>query len=179
MRHKYSPGKIKARLAQFTPEMQAHPMLKRTQTQAVTPAQTAIGQPYTDLAMKNADNETVQLSSLVGPGRWVLLDFWATWCKPCMLEVPYLKRAYAAYHDKGFEIYGISLDSDPAKWKQVIGDEGMNWVNTIRKDAGLDPTAIYNISSIPSNFLISPEGKIVAKNLRHEHLEKKLAEVFQ
>ena len=55
----------------------------------------------------------------------------------------------------------------------------MNWVNTIRKDAGLDPTAIYNISSIPSNFLISPEGKIVAKNLRHEHLEKKLAEVFQ
>lgn len=176
---KNDPGKIKARLAQFTPEMQAHPMLKRTQTQAVTPAQTAIGQPYTDLAMKNADNETVQLSSLVGPGRWVLLDFWATWCRPCMLEVPYLKRAYAAYHDKGFEIYGISLDSDPAKWKQVIGDEGMNWVNTIRKDAGLDPTAIYNISSIPSNFLISPEGKIVAKNLRHEHLEEKLAEVFQ
>ena len=176
---KNDPEKIKARLAQFTPEMQAHPMLKRPQMQAVTAAQTGIGQPYTDLSLKNADNETIQLSSLVGPGRWVLLDFWATWCKPCMLEVPYLKKAYAAYHDKGFEIYGVSLDSDPAKWKQIIKDEGMNWVNTLRKDAGLDPTAIYNISSIPSNFLISPEGKIVAKNLRHEHLEEKLAEVLQ
>lgn len=177
---KNDPEKAKTRLAQFTPEMQAHPMLERPQTQIEAAAQVAIGQPYTDLSLKNTDNETVALSSLVGPGRWVLLDFWATWCQPCMQEVPHLKKAYEAYKGKGFEIYGVSLDKDLTKWRKVVEDKGLNWTNVIiRKGEGLDPTAIYNISSIPSNFLISPEGKIVAKDLRGEHLEEKLAEVFK
>lgn len=177
---KNNPEKAKARLAQFTPEMQAHPMLERPQAQIEAAAQAAIGQPYTDLSLKNTDDETIALSSLVGPGRWVLLDFWATWCQPCMQEVPHLKKAYETYKGKGFEIYGVSLDKDLTKWRKVVEDKGMNWINVAKeKGEGFDPTAIYNISSIPTNFLISPEGKIVAKNLRGEQIEKKLAEILK
>lgn len=177
---KNDPEKVKARIAQFTPEMQAHPTLKRSQVQAEAARQTAVGQPFTDLALKNAAGETVTLSSLVGPGRWVLLDFWATWCKPCMSEVPHLKKAYDTYKEKGFEIYGVSLDSDPARWEKVIAEEGMEWTNTmIRRDDGLDATALYDICSIPSNFLISPDGTIVAKNLPGTKLQARLEELMK
>ena len=124
--------------------------------------------------------ETIALSSLTGPGRWVLLDFWATWCTPCMNEVPHLKKAYETFHAKGFEIYGVSLDTDLTRWENTIGEQDMNWINVAqKKGGGFDPTALYAVSSIPANFLISPEGKIVAKNLRGEHLEEKLAEVLK
>lgn len=177
---KNDPEKVRARIAQFTPEMQAHPTLKRSQVQAEAVRQTAVGQSFTDLALKNAADETITLSSLVGPGRWVLLDFWATWCKPCMSEVPHLKAAYDAFKEKGFEIYGVSLDSDPVKWKKVIAEEGMNWTNTvIRSDDPFDATALYDISSLPTNFLIGPDGKIAAKNLRGERLQERLKELLK
>lgn len=177
---KNDPEKVRARIARFTPEMQAHPTLKRSQVQAEAVRQTAVGQPFTDLTLRNAAEETVTLSSLVRPGRWVLLDFWATWCKPCMVEVPHLKAAYDAFKEKGFEIYGVSLDSDPVKWKKVIAEEGMNWTNTvIRSDDPFDATALYDISSIPTNFLIAPDGTIAAKNLRGEQLREKLEELLK
>ena len=86
----------------------------------------------------------------------------------------------AACFAKGFEIYGVSLDTDLTRWENTIGEQGMNWINVAqKKGGGFDPTALYAVSSIPANFLISPEGKIVAKNLRGEHLEEKLAEVLK
>ena len=177
---KDNPEKVKARLAQFTPGIQAHPMLKKSQDASQATARSAVGQPYTDFSCKNAAGETIALSSLTGPGRWVLLDFWATWCTPCMNEVPHLKKAYETFHAKGFEIYGVSLDTDLTRWENIIGEQGMNWINVAqKKGGGFDPTALYAVSSIPANFLISPEGKIVAKNLRGEHLEEKLAEVLK
>ena len=133
-----------------------------------------------DLTLKDADGETVALSSLAGPGRWVLLDFWATWCTPCMNEVPHLKKAYETFHAKGFEIYGVSLDTDLTRWENTIGEQDMNWINVAqKKGGGFDPTALYAVSSIPANFLISPEGKIVAKNLRGGELSKKPAEMLK
>lgn len=177
---KDNPEKVKARLAQFTPGIQAHPMLKKSQDASQATARSAVGQPYTDFSCKNAAGETIALSSLTGPGRWVLLDFWATWCTPCMNEVPHLKKAYETFHAKGFEIYGVSLDTDLTRWENTIGEQGMNWTNVAqKKGGGFDPSALYAVSSIPANFLISPEGKIVAKNLRGKHLEEKLAEVLK
>ena len=108
---KDNPEKVKARLAQFTPGIQAHPMLKKSQDASQATARSAVGQPYTDFSCKNTAGETIALSSLTGPGRWVLLDFWATWCTPCMNEVPHLKKAYETFHAKGFEIYGVSLEN--------------------------------------------------------------------
>ena len=118
---KDNPEKVKARLAQFTPGIQAHPMLKKSQDASQATARSAVGQPYTDFSCKNTAGETIALSSLTGPGRWVLLDFWATWCTPCMNEVPHLKKAYETFHAKGFEIYGVSLDTDLTRWENTIG----------------------------------------------------------
>ena len=170
----------KTRLKQFPAAVQAHPILQRIAEKVAATENTEIGKPYMDLTLKDADGETVALSSLAGPGRWVLLDFWATWCTPCMNEVPHLKKAYETFHAKGFEIYGVSLDTDLTRWENTIGEQDMNWINVAqKKGGGFDPTALYAVSSIPANFLISPEGKIVAKNLRGEHLEAKLAEVLK
>ena len=132
---KDNPEKVKARLAQFTPGIQAHPMLKKSQDASQATARSAVGQPYTDFSCKNAAGETIALSSLTGPGRWVLLDFWATWCTPCMNEVPHLKKAYETFHAKGFEIYGVSLDTDLTRWENTIGEQDMNWINVAQKKA--------------------------------------------
>ena len=121
------------------------------------------------------------ISSLVEPGRWVLLDFWATWCAPCCHEIPHLREAYAAYKAKGFEIYAVSLDNDEAKWRSFTSANDMPWINVQGIDADKRSTAAaaYGITSIPANFLISPDGIIVAKNLRGGELSKKLAEMLE
>lgn len=177
---KEQPEKLRARVAQFSPEMQGHPMLKRSQQQIGVIEQSAVGRPYSDFSAKDTTDQTIALSSLVGAGRWVLIDFWATWCQPCMMEVPHLKKAYETFRSKGLEIYGISLDTDRAQWKKVIEEKGMDWVNVLpRKGKEIDPKALYSVCSIPTNFLISPDGVIVAKNLFGEELQSRLEELIK
>ena len=169
-------------IAKFPAEMQQTDALVRLKENAEQKMKTDIGQPFIDIAQPNADGEQVSLESVVRnpANKYVLLDFWASWCGPCMGEVPHLKKAYETFHAKGFEIYGVSLDTDLTRWENTIGEQDMNWINVAqKKGGGFDPTALYAVSSIPANFLISPEGKIVAKNLRGEHLEEKLAEVLK
>ena len=101
--------------------------------------------------------------------------------RPCCREIPHLREAYAAYKAKGFEIYCVSLDNDEAKWRSFTSDNDMPWINVLGIDADKQSTAAaaYGITSIPANFLISPDGIIVAKNLRGGELSKKLAEMLK
>lgn len=133
---KDNPEKVKARLAQFTPGIQAHPMLKKSQDASQATARSAVGQPYTDFSCKNAAGETIALSSLTGPGRWVLLDFWATWCGPCCREIPYLKEAYAAFSGRGFSIYAVSIDHDAARWQRFLAENDLPWTNVLSPGCG-------------------------------------------
>lgn len=137
---------------------------------------------YTDVSLPGTDGKTVTLSSVVDKqgNKYVLLDFWATWCGPCMGEVPYLTEAYAKYHDRGFEIYGVSLDSNADHWRKVVDKRGMNWVQVIQlQESGMKATNDYSVRAIPSNFLIdTATGKIIAVNLRGEALGRKLAELL-
>jgi len=115
-------------------------------------------------------------------GKYVLIDFWASWCKPCREENPNLVKAYAKYKDKGFDILGVSLDgvSQKTAWITAIKDDRLSWrqVSDL-KGMKNEAAVMYGVESIPQNFLIDPKGKIIAKNLRGSALEEELSKVFK
>ena len=163
----------------FSKELQKLPELVKVRQRAEGMLRTAVGKPFIEVKMPNAEGEDIALSEIVKANKVTLLDFWASWCRPCMGEVPYLLKDYAEYHDKGFEIYGISLDNNREAWLNTIAANGMGWVN-VSILGGWEAPAVkdYAVSSIPTNFLINSEGEIIAKNLRGEALGAKLAEIF-
>ncbi|MEO1255597.1 MAG: TlpA disulfide reductase family protein, partial [Bacteroidota bacterium] len=137
----------------------------------------AIGKTAPEISLQNPQGEEISLSSL--RGNYVLVDFWAAWCRPCRAENPNLVRAYQKYQDENFEIMQVSLDRTRDKWLTAIQQDGLPWIHVSdlkfwRSQAALD----YQVSAIPASFLIDPEGKIIAKNLRGVLLEAKLKEIF-
>ena len=138
---------------------------------------------YIDIDQPNVNGENVSLKSVVEnkANRYVLLDFWASWCGPCMGEMPHLKEAYKLYHKKGFEIYGVSFDSKKEAWQGAIEKQQMKWVNVSTLEYFDNPSATdYAVESIPTNYLIDcSNGVIIAKNLRGEAVLEKLAELFK
>ncbi len=137
----------------------------------------AVGQVAPDIALPNPDGDTISLSSL--RGNYVLVDFWAKWCKPCRMENPNVVRMYNKYNDQGFEVYGVSLDRKREDWLQAIEEDGLHWTQVSDlKFWNSKAAQIYNIKAIPFALLLDPEGVIIAKNLRGPALEEKLAEIF-
>ena len=141
---------------------------------------TLIGSDLIDLKLKDCNGTEVVLSEVVKSGKWVLVDFWATWCGPCRHEIPFLVEAYKEFAPKGLEIYGVTFDrpGSEAKWQEVTKENSMTWINVWGSDenGGWKAGKEYNVNSIPANFLYSPEGKLVAKNLRGEDIKKILGE---
>src|SRR6056297_1680906 len=137
----------------------------------------SIGQVPPEIALPNPQGDTVTLSSL--RGKYVLLDFWASWCKPCRVENPNLVKAYKKYKEEGFEIYQVSLDKKRSAWLNAIEKDNLNWVHVSDLEFWNSSAArTYNIRSIPASFLLNKEGEIIDKNLRGDALHKKLHEIF-
>ena len=138
-----------------------------------------IGQQYTDLEMADPNDKMHKISELVGEGKYVLVDFWASWCGPCRAEMPNVVEAYNNFHDKGFEVIGVSFDQKKAAWVKAIGQLKMPWLQ-ISDLKGWDCAAapIYKINSIPDNILIDPQGKIIDRGLRGQALHTRLAKLI-
>ncbi len=137
-----------------------------------------IGKPAPEIDLKTPDGNSIKLSSL--KGKVVLLDFWASWCGPCRMEMPNVVAAYKKYKDKGFTIYSVSLDKDMNAWKNSIKQLGMTWENQVSdlKFWQCEAAVRYGVNGIPAAFLINRDGVIVASNLRGQALDQKLAELL-
>lgn len=126
-----------------------------------------------DINLPNAEDNLFTTKSL--SGKWYLIDFWASWCSPCIKQFPELKRLYKLNKNKEFEIVGVSIDMDRGKWLDLLNKEKFDWINVIENDGLYGEIAKkYNINAVPTNFLVNPEGKIVARNISLENLEAKL-----
>jgi peroxiredoxin len=137
----------------------------------------AVGQAAPDITLPSPDGKNVSLSSL--RGKYVLIDFWASWCGPCRQENPNVVRMYNKYKDKGFEIFGVSLDESRDKWLKAIAMDKLTWPHVSDLKGWSSAAAqLYNIQAIPQTLLLDKEGKIIAKNLRGKALEEKLASLL-
>lgn len=136
-----------------------------------------IGTLAPDISLSTPDGKTVSLSSY--RGKVVLVDFWASWCRPCRAENPNVVKAYNMFHAKGFDVLGVSLDKDKAAWQKAIADDHLSWTHI--SDLGMWNSSVvklYNISGIPFSVLLDKEGKVVAKGLRGEELESAIRKLL-
>lgn len=137
----------------------------------------SIGQPAPEIALPNTEGQVVKLSSM--KGKYVLVDFWAKWCGPCRQENPNVVKAYNKYKDKGFTVFGVSLDRSKEDWLKAIQDDGLTWTHVSDlKYWQSEAAKTYNITGIPFSVLLDPNGVIIAKNLRGAALDSKLDEIF-
>ena len=136
--------------------------------------QPAAGSQASEISLPDQKGKSISLTSL--KGKVVLIDFWASWCVPCRKTIPSLKKVYSKYKVKGFEIYGISLDTDEYSWKKAVFDEGIKWLQVLDKTG--ETAGIWNVNYIPNTFLLDRTGKIVAVNPTEEELKTHLQKLL-
>ena len=142
-------------------------------------AETAVGKPLKDIKANTPDGKELAVSEVAKDAKVLLIDFWASWCGPCRSEMPNVKAAYEKFHPQGFEIIGVSLDSDKDAWTKALADLGMTWPQiSDLKGWECEGAAAYGVRAIPATVLVK-DGKIVARDLRGDKLAEKVEELLK
>jgi peroxiredoxin len=172
-----SPEKIEAYTNLLDKSLAETQYVKLLRELPATLRNTTIGTQAPDFALANPEGKTVRLSDYFG--KYILVDFWAAWCGPCRRENPNVVRVFNKYKDKGFTVFGVSLDSDKDAWQKAIKKDGLDWPQVSDlKFWDSAPAKQYGIRGIPGNVLLDRSGKIIARNLRGEELATNLAELL-
>ena len=173
----YPLQNIEANYERLSPEVKASAAAKALGASIGNMKQTRVGGTAPDIDLPDPKGQNIRLHSL--RGKYVLLDFWASWCGPCREEIPNLKAIYADFHERGLEIYSVSLDDKREAWEKALSELGMPWLQVSSLQGWDCPAAKrYGVTSIPRMYLLDPEGKIVAVNLRGEALREKIASLL-
>ncbi len=169
---------VEEALSYMDPSMKDNSNVKATQKRIDDKRGTMVGYKATNFAQADPNGKMVQLSDF--KGKYVLVDFWASWCRPCRMENPNVVAAYNKFKSKGFTVLGISMDSNREAWLAAIQQDMLAWTQlSDLKGWGNEVGKLYGVSGIPANYLIDKDGKIIAKDLRGPALEEKLAEVLK
>ena len=161
--------------AKLTEEIKNDDLAKTINFKLDLAKRTSIGVMAPDFEEKTAEQIGIKLSTF--RGQYVLVDFWASWCGPCRQENPNVVRAYETFKDKNFTILGVSIDEKPDAWTKAVKADGLVWTQLLDRTNKI--AELYGINAIPKNFLVDPNGKIIAKNLRGPALAQKLNEVLK
>ena len=141
-------------------------------------AKTAVGKPFIDINASTPEGTSLSVSDVAKSAKVLMIDFWASWCGPCRAEMPHVKKAYDQFHAQGFDVIGVSLDSDAEAWKKAIADLGLTWHHiSDLKGWECEGAAAYGVRSIPASVLVK-DGVIVARDLRGEELAAKVKELL-
>ncbi|MDT0677956.1 TlpA disulfide reductase family protein [Autumnicola musiva] len=173
----FDPEKAEDLFKKFPEDLRNTPTGKQIADKIAIAKKSMIGKEAMDFTQTTLEGEEFRLSSL--KGKYVLIDFWAAWCKPCRAENPNVVKAYNRYKDENFEIVGVSLDASKEQWKGAVEKDGLPWIHVSDLKYWQNEVAQqYGIKSVPANLLIDPDGIIIAKNLRGEALTKRLSEIL-
>ncbi|SDG50427.1 Peroxiredoxin [Pedobacter terrae] len=170
-------AKLKSDLKLLSPRMKSTPTGRNLLARLAMAEKTGIGQQAMDFTQNDTKGQPVTLSGL--RGKYVLVDFWASWCAPCREENPSVLKAYNKFKDRNFEIISVSLDDKKEPWLKAIEADGLPWIQVSDLKGWKNAVArLYGVTSVPQNLLLDPSGKIVAKNLRGEELNAELVKIF-